>query len=253
MAIRLQDISTLPPEGFSKKEARKATRHYTRLIGAYHHRMLARKKENVLIIFQSMDAGGKDGAVRKVFRHCTHDCMRVAAFKKPTEEEFAHDFLWRVHKQVPRRGEWVIFNRSHYEDILIQWVHRWIDDTKREYRMRAINDFERLLQQDNDTIILKFYLHISLDEQERQLRERIEDPTKRWKHNDNDWKERAHWDRYMEAYEYAINHSTVPWHIIPVDRRWYRDYLVSKTIVETLEKLDLPYPFEDADPFSPKL
>jgi polyphosphate kinase 2 (PPK2 family) len=168
--------------------------------------------------------------------------MTTTSFKKPTEEEFAHDFLWRVHKVVPQKGQIAIFNRSHYEDILIQRVHGWIDEKRVAQRMKAINAFEELLQFDSNTHVFKFYMHISREEQEQQLRERIEDPEKYWKHNPGDWKEREHWDKYMAAYEYAINESSIPWHICPVDKRWYRDYFIAKTLVDALEKLDMKYP-----------
>ena len=253
MKIKLNQIPTTPPKHLSRKDAEKATKAFAKKIGELHYRLLAQKKYNLLVIFQGMDASGKDGAVKNVFKYCTHNGIRVYSFKKPTDEEFAHDFLWRVHKQVPQKGEVIIFNRSQYEDILIQWVHGWIDDNKRADRMKAINDFESLLEKDNDTIILKFYLHLSKDEQKKQLMQRIEDPTKRWKHNDNDWKERKYWDKYMEAYEYVLNNSAIPWHITPVDKRWYRDYIVSKTLAEKLQELDLTLPFEKDDDFAKNL
>jgi polyphosphate kinase 2 (PPK2 family) len=169
-----------------------------------------------------------------VFSDCTIAGLDLVSFKKPTEEEFAHDFLWRVHRWVPQKGMLTIFNRSHYEDILIQRVHGWIDMERVQKRMNAINAFEDLLQFDNNTKIFKFYMHISKEEQLVQLQERIDDPEKRWKHNDGDWKEREHWDQYMEAYEYAINNSTTPWHICPVDQRWYRNYFIAKTLADNL-------------------
>lgn len=253
MKIKLNQIPTTPPDRLSRKEAEEATKAFAKEIGELHYRLLAQKKYNLLVVLQGMDASGKDGAVKNVFRYCTHNGIRVYSFKKPTDEEFAHDFLWRVHKQVPQKGEVVIFNRSQYEDILIQWVHGWIDDEKRNDRMKAINNFESLLEKDNNTIILKFYLHLSKDEQKIQLTQRIDDPTKRWKHNDNDWKERAHWDKYMDAYEYVLNHSEIPWHIIPVDKRWYRDYLVVKVLAEKLGELDLTLHFENDEDFANKL
>lgn len=250
MKIKLQQIATTPPAKFSHKEAEKATKAYAKEIGELQYRLLAQKKYNLLVIFQGMDASGKDGAVKNVFRYCTHNGIRVYSFKKPTDEEFAHDFLWRVHKQVPQKGEIVIFNRSQYEDILIQWVHGWIDDKKRDDRMKSINAFEALLEKDNKTIIIKFYLHLSKDEQKIQLTQRIEAPSKHWKHNDNDWKERKHWDKYMDAYEYVLNNSEIPWHITPVDKRWYRDYIVSKTLAKKLKELDLTLPFEKDENFT---
>lgn len=250
--MKLSNIATTPPKDLTKKKARKLTKEYAKLIGKLQYRLLGQSKYSLLVIFQGMDASGKDGAVKTVFKYCTHNGIRVKSFKKPTDLEFAHDFLWRVHKEVPQKGEIVIFNRSQYEDILIQWVHGWIDDAKRTKRMAAINNFETLLQEDNQTIVLKFYLHLSKSAQKIQLTQRIDDPTKRWKHNDNDWNERKLWNKYQMAYDYVVNQSTLPWHIIPVDKRWYRDYLVSKTIVEALSKLDLTLPFEQAKTFPPK-
>ncbi|MEM0995052.1 MAG: PPK2 family polyphosphate kinase, partial [Bacteroidota bacterium] len=187
-------------------------------------------------------ASGKDGAVYKVFRDCSHNDVSTYGFKKPSKEELAHDFLWRIHKKVPGKGQIQIFNRSHYEDVLIQRVHGWIDEERVQKRMNSINTFEELLQYDNNTLILKFFLHISYDQQEEELQERLNEPDKNWKHNDGDWEQRKHWDKYMQCYQDVLNGSTIPWHIIPVDSRWYRDYLVSKTIVEAMEALDMSYP-----------
>ncbi len=203
-------------------------------LGELQQRLYAEaKKHSVLVVLQGMDASGKDGAVHKVFDQLPHHRASTwYAFKKPTEEEFAHDFLWRVHKVVPHKGMIAIFNRSHYEDILIQRVHGWIDQARVEKRMQAINAFEEALAFDANTLVFKFYMHISKDEQEIQLRQRMDDPNKFWKHNPADWEERKLWDKYMDAYEYAINESTIPWYICPVDNRWYRDYFIAKTLVE---------------------
>lgn len=232
--IKLAEISTRAPEGWDKKETEKETEKLVKKLGKLHHNLYAESKQSVLVILQGMDGSGKDGAVRNVFSDCTIAGLDLVSFKKPTEEEFAHDFLWRVHRWVPQKGMLTIFNRSHYEDILIQRVHGWIDMERVQKRMNAINAFEDLLQFDNNTKIFKFYMHISKEEQLVQLQERIDDPEKRWKHNDGDWKEREHWDQYMEAYEYAINNSTTPWHICPVDQRWYRNYFIAKTLVDNL-------------------
>jgi PPK2 family polyphosphate:nucleotide phosphotransferase len=242
MPIKLSDISTEAPKGVGKKDLNDETARLVERLGELHHTLYAEGKYSVLVIFQGMDASGKDGAVRNVFRSCTIAGLDLVSFKKPTEEEFAHDFLWRVHRWVPQKGTLTIFNRSHYEDILIQRVHGWIDMARVEKRMAAINAFEDLIQFDNNTLIFKFYMHISKDEQERQLQQRLDDPSKFWKHNDGDWEERKHWDKYREAYEYALNQSTTPWHICPVDDRWYRDYFIAKTLVEKLETLDMQLP-----------
>lgn len=240
--IKLSEISTRPPKDINKKEIKNITEAYVDRLGELQKILYAQKKYSVLVIFQGMDASGKDGAVRKVFKECQPDGIGVYSFKKPTEEEFAHDFLWRVHKRAPEKGMIQIFNRSHYEDVLIQRVHKWIDEETVDRRINAINAFEDLLAFDNNTILFKFYLHLSRDQQAIELQERIDELEKNWKHNDNDWKEREHWDEYMRCYEDVINRSNIPWHIAPVDERWYRDYVVAKTIVEKLETLPLEFP-----------
>lgn len=240
--IKLSDYSTRPPKEVDKKAIKQKTEKFAERLGELHQLLLAEGKHSVLVLFQGMDASGKDGAVKKVFRHCTHNNINVYSFKKPTEEEFAHDFLWRVHKKVPAKGNIQVFNRSHYEDVLIQRVHGWIDEEKYNKRMKAINAFEELLQFDGNTLIFKFYLHLSYDQQAIELQERIDEREKNFKHNANDWKEREHWDEYMRCYEDVLNQSLVPWTITPVDERWYRDYIVAKTIVEGMEALNMQYP-----------
>ncbi len=238
----LADIPTTAPEGLSKKEARAITKERIARIAELHRQLVAVKKHNLLVVLQGMDSSGKDGAMRNVFGPLAPYGLRVAAWKRPTEEEFAHDFLWRIHKAAPAKGEIVVFDRSHYEDILIQRVHGWISEERVRKRMDSINAFEQLLQYDNQTTILKFYLHLSHSQQELELRERMEDPTKYYKHNPNDWREREHWDRYMEAYEDVFSWSKIPWHIIPVDQRWYRDYLISEVLLNTLEGFQMTWP-----------
>lgn len=240
--IRLSEIATTPPEGAQKKDFRKKTKGYVDRLGELQKMLAAQQKHAVLVVFQGMDASGKDGAARNVFKECHPSGLQVYSFKKPTEEEFAHDFLWRVHQKAPAKGMIQIFNRSHYEDVLIQRVHKWIDGERVDRRIQAINAFEELLAFDNNTLILKFFLHISYDQQQIELQQRIDDREKHWKHNLNDWKEREHWKEYMRCYEDVINRSNIPWHIVPVDSRWYRDYIVSKTIVEAMEALDLDFP-----------
>ena len=240
--IHLSKIPTTAPEGAEKKDYKNKTEKLVERLGELQHTMYAEGKHSMLVIMQGMDASGKDGAVRGVFSQCTIAGLDLASFKKPNETEFAHDFLWRVHKVVPEKGILTIFNRSHYEDILIQRVHKWIDEERVKIRMNAINAFEEQLLKDNNTQIVKFYMHISKEEQEIQLQQRLDDPAKFWKHNEGDWEERKHWDEYMRCYEYAINNSTIPWHICPVDNRWYRDYFMAKTIVDVLEKLDMKLP-----------
>jgi PPK2 family polyphosphate:nucleotide phosphotransferase len=245
--IKLSEISTDPPEGIDREEIEKETDKLVDRLGELQYLLYAEQKHSVLVIFQGMDASGKDGAVRNVFKECTFDGVNVYSFKKPTDEEFAHDFLWRVHKQVPRDGEIKIFNRSHYEDVLIQRVHKWITEEHVDKRIQAINAFEELLQFDNKTQVLKFYLHLSYDQQAIELQERIDERKKNWKYNAGDWKEREHWDEYMRCYEDVINRSAIPWTIVPVDKRWYRNYVVAKTIVERLESLNMEFPKIEKD------
>jgi len=240
--IKLSEISSDAPEGATKKDYKKRTQALAKHIADLQYLMNAEKKHSLLIIFQGMDASGKDGASGNVFEYASPIGVNAYSFKKPTDEEFAHDFLWRVHKRAPQKGEIAIFNRSHYEDILIQRVHGWIDEDRVKARMKAINAFEELLVADNNTTVLKFYMHISQERQKEKLQERIDEPRKNWKHNDNDWKESKHWDKYMDCYEYAINNSSIPWHIIPVDQRWYRDFSIAKIVAETLESFEMQFP-----------
>ncbi len=240
--IKITEISADPPAGFEKKPTEKLTADFAGRIADLNEILRAQQKHALLVILQGMDGSGKDGAVKKVFKDCTPFNLSVTSFKKPTPIEFSHDFLWRVHQNVPAKGEIKIFNRSHYEDILVQRVHGWIDEKRVKQRMDAINAFEEMLTFDNQTIILKFYMHISPEQQEIELQQRLDDPKKYWKHNDGDWEERKHWGEYMKCYDYVFHQSTIPWTIVPVDSRWYRDYVIAKTVCEAMEKMDLAYP-----------
>lgn len=240
--IRLAHIPTSPPEGLTKEDIRRKTDRLARRIGDLQHLMYAEKKHSLLVVFQGMDASGKDGATRKVFSCCNPTGINAFPFRKPTEEEFAHDFLWRISKRAPAKGMIQVFIRSHYEDILIQRVHKWIDEDKVGARISAINAWEQQLINDNNTTILKFYMHISPETQKEKLEERTTNPRKHWKHNPADWKEAERWSDYMFCYEDAINRSEVPWHIAPVDKRWYRDYYIAEKVMTTLEALDMKLP-----------
>ena len=201
-------------------------------------------KHKLLIVLQAMDTAGKDSTIRMVFDGVNPQGVKVANFKAPTPEELAHDFLWRVHAKTPGNGEIVIFNRSHYEDVLITRVNGWIDADTCEARYRAINAFEQLLA-DNGTTILKFYLHISKDEQKQRLIERQQDPTKQWKFNPADLKSRAQWDDYMAAYSQAIGATSTahaPWYVVPANSKLQRNLIVANAICDTLESLKLAYP-----------
>jgi PPK2 family polyphosphate:nucleotide phosphotransferase len=204
----------------------------------------AEHKHSLLVVFQAMDTGGKDGAIEHVFHGLNPQGVHVASFKKPSEEELAHDFLWRVHPHTPGKGQISVFNRSHYEDVLVVRVHDLVPKKVWKKRYDLINEFEYLLAQ-NGTTILKFYLHISKDEQKRRLEARRDDPAKQWKFALGDLEERKHWDTYMEAYEDAISKTNTehgPWHIVPANKKWYRDYIITKTIADAMEDLECKYP-----------
>lgn len=213
-------------------------------INALQDILYAQGKHKILLILQGMDASGKDGTIRHVFSECDPLGIRLANFKGPTPEELAHDYLWRVHNQVPQKGEIVIFNRSHYEDVLIVKVHDWIDDTECKRRYEQINAFEKLLSE-TGTVIIKCYLHISKSEQKLRMQERLDDPTKTWKFNPNDLKERNLWSKYMVAYEAAMQATSTdyaPWYVVPADSKTNRNLLISRLLFDALKKLDLEYP-----------
>ena len=239
----LSEISTKAPKDFDKKETKEQTAKMIEELDELQNRLYAERKHSLLVVLQGLDASGKDGVIRKVFGQMNPQGVRVESFKAPTEKELAHDFLWRIHQHVPEKGMIQIFNRSHYEDVLITRVHGWCDDTTAEKRFDAINNFEELLILHNSTKIMKFYLHISEDEQQSRLQERTEDPTKKWKYNPNDEKEAKLWNKYMEMYEDVfINCNVVPWIIVPANQNWYKEYVIAKTLFDTLKSLDMHYP-----------
>ncbi len=206
--------------------------------------LYAQAKHRILLVLQGMDTSGKDGTIRHVFGAVDPLGVRVASFKTPSAEETAHDFLWRVHKEVPRNGEIVIFNRSHYEDVLIVRVHGWIDEDECERRYRHINAFERMLAETGTTMI-KCFLHISKDEQKIRLEERLTDKTKNWKFNPGDLRERAVWDDYMKAYSKAISATSTewaPWYVIPANSKTNRNLLILRLLIARLQSLALKHP-----------
>ncbi|MBC7755252.1 MAG: polyphosphate kinase 2 family protein [Bdellovibrio sp.] len=206
--------------------------------------LYAQSKHKVLLVLQGMDASGKDGTVRQVFSACDPLGIRLANFRGPTEEELARDYLWRAHQQVPQKGEIAVFNRSHYEDVLIVKVHDWIDDAECKRRYAQINDFERMLTE-TGTIIIKCYLHISKAEQKIRLQDRLDDPTKTWKFNPNDLKERDLWSKYIVAYETVMKATSTkfaPWYIVPADSKTNRNLLISSLLLNTLKQLNLKHP-----------
>lgn len=241
--IKLKDISTRAPKEWDKEETKTKTAGIMESLNELQNLLYAESKHSVLVVLQGMDASGKDGVIRKVFGALNPQGVRVQSFKAPTELELSHDFLWRIHNVVPPKGTIQIFNRSHYEDIVITRVHKWIDDKMAKKRMKAINDFEQLLQEHNSTTILKFYLHISPEEQAERLQERIHNPSKQWKYNEKDFEEAKLWDEYRNAYEDCFdNCNGVPWTIVPADQNWYKEYIIAHALQNALEKLDMQYP-----------
>lgn len=204
----------------------------------------------LLLVLQGMDTSGKDGTARAVFSRCSPLGVRVAAFKAPSELERAHDFLWRVHAVVPRAGEIVVFNRSHYEDVLVPWVEGWIDAAERERRLAQINAFERLLAE-SGTCIVKCFLHLSKDEQKKRLQARVDDPAKRWKFQPGDLATRAKWKRYLAAYEEALaatSTAQAPWFVIPADSKSNRNLMIASLVAHALRTMKLKPPKPDFDP-----
>jgi len=228
--------------GLDKDKIQEETKLMLRKIGELQYKMYAEKKSSLLIILQGMDASGKDGLVDDLLRYCNPVGVSVHGFKKPTEEEFAHDFLWRVHQHTPGRGITQIFIRSHYEDILVPSVEGYFTPEIIENRYSLVNDFERLVQH-NGTRILKFFLSISFEEQEERLKERLENPEKYWKHNDGDWDTRQKFDQYLEAYNRIISRcNVVPWVVVPSDKNWQKLYVVANEVERVLDELDPQFP-----------
>ncbi len=227
--MKLKDISTLPPHDADKETIKNQTEKLIEKIQDRQKILYAQSEYSLLVILQGLDASGKDGVLNDVFRGLNLLGVQVSAFKAPTEEERRYDFLWRIHKQVPGKGMIGIFNRSHYEDVLVPRVEKWIDNKTVEKRFHHINDFEKLLME-NNTSILKFYLHVSEEEQLERLRERLDEPTKFWKHNDGDWATAAKRKKYLEAYDDIFDRCSeaAPWHVVPVDKNWYKNYLIAQ-------------------------
>ena len=241
--ISLKDISTRAPKDFEKDTTKKKTAEILNKLDDLQNLLFAGGKHSVLIILQGQDASGKDGVIRNVLSVMNPQGVTVRSYKAPTEEELSHDFLWRIHKAAPPKGFIQIFNRSHYEDILITRVHGWCDDKTAKKRMKAINDFEQLLEEHNNTHILKFYLHISPEEQHERLMERMHEPGKMWKYNDKDFEEAKRWDDYRRVYEDCFEHcDKIPWTIVPADQNWYKEFIIATALYDLLKGLDMKYP-----------
>jgi len=240
-----------------KKEAKAAMSKLNQELGGLQEQLYAEGKHKLLIILQAMDTGGKDGTIRSVFEGVNPQGVKVASFKTPTPLELSHDYLWRIHQHTPGRGEIVIFNRSQYEDVLVVRVHELVPKEVWSKRYEQINAFERMLTDEGATI-LKFYLHIDLQEQARRFLARVEDPTKQWKFNPGDLAERERWDDYMQAYEDMLNRTSTPWapwYVIPANKKWYRNWLIANIVIKTLKDLNLQYPSspEDLEPYHKRL
>jgi PPK2 family polyphosphate:nucleotide phosphotransferase len=247
--VELSDRDPDDTHGVTKGEAaRLLSKHQTRM-DALQDLLYAEKKHALLIVLQALDAGGKDGTIRHVMSGVNPQSCQVTSFKEPTPEELGHDFLWRVHRAVPIKGNIGMFNRSHYEDVLIVRVHKLVPKSVWSERYRRINDFETLLAS-SGVKILKFFLHISKDEQKKRFQERLSDPNKKWKISPADFKERGYWDRYMRAYQDALSKCSAdhaPWYVIPANQKWFRNLAISQIIVEALESLKMKYPQPSID------
>ncbi len=231
-------------------EAAAATAENVERLGKLQQVFYADGRRALLIVLQGIDASGKDGTTRNLLTGVNPQGVNVTSFKAPTGEELSHDYLWRVHKVCPAKGMMALFNRSHYEDVLVVRVHDLVPKKVWSARYRQINQFERHLVE-NGTVVLKFFLHISRDEQRRRLQERIDDPTKNWKMNPKDLDERKLWDDYMRAYEDALTECSTeeaPWHVIPGDHKWMRNLAISQIVADTLEGMDLRFPKPTFDP-----
>jgi PPK2 family polyphosphate:nucleotide phosphotransferase len=243
--VRLNDWPTDETGKFKDKaEAIKATEKNIKRLQELQYRLYAEAKHSLLIVFQAMDAGGKDGAIAHIFSGVNPQGCDVHSFKTPSAVEMSHDYLWRIHQMAPPRGMIVIFNRSHYESVLVERVKNLTPEKVWSKRYDSINDFERMLAEEGTTI-LKFYLHISRQEQKERLEARLADPDKNWKFSVNDVKERAYWKEYQIAFEDLLSRCSTkwaPWVIVPADRKWMRNWVVSDLIVRRLEKLDLKLP-----------
>ncbi|RYY61229.1 MAG: polyphosphate kinase [Chitinophagaceae bacterium] len=243
MSISLKDLDTRAPKKFDKQTTKDETVEILKELNDLQNVLYAESKHSVLVILQGMDASGKDGVIRNVLGNMNPQGVTVHSFKTPTAEELSHDFLWRIHLRTPQKGMIQVFNRSQYEDVLITRVHGWIDDSLAEKRMKAINQFEKLLVTHNNTQVVKCYLHISPEEQQQRLAERVNDPMKMWKYNANDLKEAELWDKYRTMYEDVFKNCNDPeWLVVPSDQNWYKEYLIAKTLRDTLKGLDMKYP-----------
>lgn len=243
--ITLADLDPNASEHYKKKKHVEEELEYQRdRLGKLQERLYAENQRSLLVVLQAMDTGGKDGVIKHVFQGINPQGCRVWSFKKPSDQEASHDFLWRYHQQAPSRGMITIFNRSHYEDVLIVRVKQLVAEDVWRERYHVINEFEQMLTLNNIKVI-KFFLHISKDEQKRRLESRLQDPDKLWKFSSNDLKERQFWDDYQTAFEEAINNCSTayaPWYVIPANNKWYRNLVIARTLADTLLSMNPQYP-----------
>lgn len=247
--VSLADFDPADTGGIDKAAAKAETKALNRRLEDLQELLYAEGKHKVLIVLQAMDAAGKDGTIRHVFDRLNPQGVKVASFKKPTSKELAHDYLWRIHEHTPGTGEITIFNRSHYEDVLIVRVLGLVPEERWERRYEHIRAFEKRLV-DEGTTILKFYLNITKDEQKARLQARLDDPSKHWKFDVGDLDQRKLWDDYMVAYETAISETSTeqaPWFVIPAEHKWFRNLVISHILVETFEALNMAYPEQTED------
>jgi PPK2 family polyphosphate:nucleotide phosphotransferase len=242
--IRLKDFNPDFHEGLDKDETREKSEKLCERIGELQQLLYADGTHSLVIVLQGMDTSGKDGTAKHLLDSVNPSGVETTNFKSPSREELAHDFLWRIHKAVPRYGNIGVFNRSHYEDVLVVRVLKLQPVQVWRARYDQINNFEKHLAA-NNVVLLKFFLHISKEEQAERLRARLADPRKNWKFDPEDLKMRAQWGKFMKAYEDAINYCSThyaPWHVVPANRKWYRDYVVARTVVKALESMKLKWP-----------
>jgi PPK2 family polyphosphate:nucleotide phosphotransferase len=247
--VALGKLDPAATNGLQKQSGKGAALHLNKALEEWQELLYADGRHKVLVILQGVDACGKDGTIRAVFEGVNPQGVKVASFKRPTEDELAHDYLWRVHARLPRSGEIAIFNRSHYEDVLVVRVHDLVPRERWKKRYGQIRAFEQMLV-DEGTTIVKFFLHVSKEEQRARLQERIDNPAKRWKFSRDDLAERKLWDQYEAAFEDMLNKTSTddaPWYVVPADRNWYRNLVVSQVLVDTMSGLDLRYPPAEDD------
>lgn len=248
------DLTQLPTRGgeeagLDRDAAEQQFKALRKELRELQYRLYAEDKRKLLIVLQALDAGGKDGTIRNVFQGVNPQGVKVASFKAPTKFELEHDYLWRIHKQVPSKGIIGVFNRSHYEDVLIVRVQKFVPESVWRPRYEQINQFEKLLA-DTGTTILKFYLHISKDEQKKRLQDRLDRPEKNWKFEEGDLVQRKKWDEYLEAFEDVFEYTSTayaPWHVIPADQKWYRNWAIMNVIVSTLKEMNPQFPKPSVD------